>query len=354
MKRYFLTIKRTAAVILTAVSIAFLPYTAYAQPAYNIEGVDVLQEAVTENSTIVVENGSAESYVPSEIEYGDAAQVTPSVIETENGNYYVLEKGRTSFESVTQNYILYCGLDMVRSSYPPDVPLSKGTEVTLEIPTGVTAQLYWDGVLMEEYQKYTISEPGRYVLQLTNVSGKTETFDFVILDDRVNYLRDVSVPDGFRLNYVEHEGARLTLRYNNYCELLVDGNYRIGWVCEPTNTYYHTDFILDTQPPQLSLPQVIDGEASEPVTLEDLEKDAYVYYEIDGFAYTTDSAQTVLDEQGRYKLVVYDAAGNSTEYAFTINIYVDVYGYVALIMIVALIGGLIFYSRWLKKHMRVG
>lgn len=337
----------------SAILAVTMSVSVYAQPANNIEGVDVLREEITESTTVIAQNGNVQEYSPSYDE-DNYAQTTPEMIENDDGRFYVLEKGRTAFESITKEYILYCGLDMVRSNYPPDIPLSNGTELYIAIPTGVTAQLYLNGEMLDEQQVYNIANPGRYVLNLTNINGKTESFDYTILGDNVNYLREFRMPEGFTINYVEHEGKRLTLQYNNYCQLLLDGSYKVGWICNATNTYYHTDFVLDTQPPVLALPQVTDGEAREAVTLADLEEGAVVKYKIDGTEYTTDDTQETFEEPGLYQLTVTDAAGNSTEYSFRVNIYLDVYGYVAAIMIIALIAGLVFYSKWLRKHMRVG
>lgn len=337
-----------------AVIICAMPIAVHAQPEYEIDGVEVLQQQVTQDTTITVENGSAEEYVSQPPQQSGEAQETPDIIENENGRFYVLDRGRTAFETISKEYILYCGLDMVRSNYPPDIPLPQGIELYIDIPTGINAQLYKDGELLDVQQRYTVTEAGRYVLQLENVSGKKETYDYIILADTVNYFNKITMPEGFRLNYIEHNGKKLTLQYNNYADLIVDGSYRIGWICEGADLYYHTDFVLDTEPPVLALPQVVNGESNEPVTITDLEDGAVIKCTVDEIVSYIDNPNTVLDEPGSYELVVSDAAGNVSVYNFRINLYVDVYGYIAIIMLIALVSGLVIYSKWLKKHMRVG
>lgn len=97
-----------------------------------------------------------------------------------------------------------------------------------------------------------------------------------------------------------------------------------------------------------------DGEAHSPVTLTDLEQDAYILLEQDGESSVIRSSDTVIQDAGAYRLTVYDQAGNSTTYEFTIHLYLNLSAIAAIGLILAVLAGLWIYSRYIKSHPRVG
>ena len=62
----------------------------------------------------------------------------------------------------------------------------------------------------------------------------------------------------------------------------------------------------------------------------------------------------VLTQKGNYVIRVYDQAGNYTEYTFAIEGYFDVNAVLAILLVIALLGGGFLYCRRLRTHMRVG
>ena len=61
-----------------------------------------------------------------------------------------------------------------------------------------------------------------------------------------------------------------------------------------------------------------------------------------------------LADTGTYHLTVYDQAGNSTSYDFVIHVYLNLSAFAAIALLLAGILGLCIYSRYIKKHPRVG
>ena len=74
----------------------------------------------------------------------------------------------------------------------------------------------------------------------------------------------------------------------------------------------------------------------------------------DGESRVIRSADTVIQDAGTYRLTVYDQAGNSTVYEFTIHLYLNLSAIAAIGMILAGLAVLLAYSRYIRTHPRVG
>ena len=150
------------------------------------------------------------------------------------------------------------------------------------------------------------------------------------------------------------DGQDVSAGYSNYIELLSEGEYRLQYACEEIARSYSLAFIVDRTAPVLALPQVVEGEAQEPVTIEDLEAGTWLDVDCDGEVRQVTSARTVFSEPGRYTITTHDQAGNSNTYRFIIHFYLNISAVTAIALAAGGLIGLIFYSRWVRKHARVG
>ena len=219
----------------------------------------------------------------------------------------------------------------------------------------MTATLFREGDPVENGDLTAITEPGSYLLEVRSGGADgSVSFSFRILGEMTNALNELTLPAGFSFDYVNLNGEGMTPEYSNYLELLEDGEYEIRWSCPDIGRSYDLSFTLDRVAPTLELPEVADGEANSEVTLADLESGAYIILERDGESSTITSPDTVIREAGSYRLTVYDQAGNSTVYEFTIHVYLNLSAVAAIAMALAGLAALWGYSRYIRKHPRVG
>lgn len=264
---------------------------------------------------------------------------------------YLLKRHHSAYDAGSDKYILYCGDNEVYCNVPPDTLLPRGEQLKFEVPNDVTANLYCNGNLVEQWDQ--LRDPGNYVLQIKNTGNEQSAYEFTILSDAVNNLEEFWAPKGFEIDFIQLNGENLTLIYSDYFKFSVDGRYRIGWKNEEIEKNYVVEFTLDRVAPTVTLNGVIGNAASCAVTLSDLEAGAGVAYEVDG-EYHDWSEGEELTVPGEYRLAVFDAAGNYTMYEFTIHTYLNGSAYMALGMIFGAVIALFIYSRWLRKNMRVG
>ena len=233
--------------------------------------------------------------------------------------------------------------------------LFSSDKVSIVLPDGLTGTLYRNGDLVSDADLSDLTAPGGYLLDVRGgSSSQSASFSFTIVDELTNSLTEVQLPTGFTFQSPRLNGEELSSEYSNYIELLEDGAYDLSWSCPELGRSYSLSFTLDTQAPTLELPQVIDGQARSAVTLTDLEQGAYILLESNGETRTILSSLDQIREAGSYRLTVYDQAGNYTQYDFIIHVYLNISALAAIALLAVGLAVLFGYSRYIKKHPRVG
>ena len=279
----------------------------------------------------------------------------PADLGNDLDRYYALGTDGGSYDRDGQCYVYQLGGGAFTSNIPNGAVVSQGQTVSVSLPVGMTGTLYRSGDAVENPDLTNITQEGGYLLEVRGSgSGESLSFSFRILGEVTNALSELSLPGGFAFDYIRLNGEALTAEYTNYLELLEDGDYEIRWSCPDIAQSCTVSFTLDTQAPTLALPEVTDGQAHSPVTLTDLEQDACILLERDGESSVITSADTVLRDAGTYRLTVYDQAGNSTVYNFTIHLYFNLSAIAANGLLLAGLAALWGYSRYIRTHPRVG
>lgn len=282
----------------------------------------------------------------------------PSGSASDDALYTTLREGSYGYDLEQRCYVNKVGGKSFTSSIPNGALLSAGGEsVSFSVPIGLSAVLYRNGNAVSDADLSDITESGSYLLEVgMSNSDESVSFSFRLLDTLTNSLSEISLPDGFRFEYVLLDGETIATDYSNYTQLIADGSYEVCWSCEEIGRRYTVSFTRDTVAPTLALPEVTDGEAHSAVTLTDLEEDCYILLtELDsGETQTIVSAETELTQAGRYRLTVYDRAGNSSVYDFVIHVYLNISAVAAIVLIVGAVGSLSLYSRYIRRHPRVG
>lgn len=277
-----------------------------------------------------------------------------------------LDQSRTDPEELTnelgydksRRVFTYSAGELTFTSSIPDgaiLSLSGGDKVSVVLPDGLTGTLYRNGDVVGDVDLTSVTAPGGYLLDIRGgSSSQSATLSFTIADELTNSLTEIQLPAGFSFQSPHLNGEELSSEYSNYIELLEDGEYDLAWGCPDIGRSYSLSFTLDTQPPTLALPEVTDGQAHSAVTLTDLEPGAYILLESGGGERTIRSSLDQIREAGSYRLTVYDQAGNYAQYDFIIHVYLNVSAVAAIALLVLGVGGLVGYSRYIKKHPRVG
>ena len=279
-----------------------------------------------------------------------------TTVTNDGGGVYIMGKDDYNFDSKTGHYEILCGEMSVGFDVPPESLLSNGEKFHIYVPMGVTTTIYYNGELLENQSVTQFSKAGTYTFQIETpfaTDGK-RTVNVTILKKKVNNINRIVLPDGFEFSRVKVDGEETTLSSKNVYECYREGKYEVSWECTEVGESFYTTFELDTTAPTLALPEVVDGQAKKPVTLEDMSGDTYVVYELDGERVViTDNTKTI-DVPGTYVLLACDEAGNYTRYDFTLQAYLNSGAFSAILLVVAGIVTLIAYCRRLRHHMRVG
>lgn len=277
-----------------------------------------------------------------------------------------LDQSRTDPEEVgaqlgydkSRRVFTYSVGDLSFTSSIPDgaiLSLTGGDKVSIVLPEGLSGTLYRNGDVVSDADLTGITDPGGYLLDIRGgSSSQSAALSFTIADELTNSLTEIQLPSGFAFQSPRLNGEELSSEYSNYMELLEDGEYVLSWSCPEIGRSYPLSFTLDTQAPTLALPEVVDGQAHCAVTLTDLEQGAYILLESGGEIRTIRSSLDQIREAGTYRLTVYDQAGNYTQYDFVIHVYLNISALAAIALLILGVGGLFGYSRYIKKHPRVG
>lgn len=191
-----------------------------------------------------------------------------------------------------------------------------------------------------------LTEPGNYVVTLTDELGNIETYSFTITDPLVQGFFH-NFDDVLGLDRVSVNGEETRL---NYGDLTLDksGTYEIAVTVSGKD--YTFTVTVDSTAPAITLTGVENnGSTKGSVTLSDLTEKATVEVYKNGEKINYKLGDE-LTKDGQYRIVLTDELGNTSEYNFEILYSVNA-GAVALIVIVLLvaIGGIVTVIVMRKK-----
>ena len=191
-----------------------------------------------------------------------------------------------------------------------------------------------------------LTEPGNYVVTLTDELGNSEAYSFTITDPLVQSFFH-NFDDVLGLDKVSVNGEETRL---NYGDLTLDksGTYEIAVTVNGKD--YTFTVTVDSTAPAITLTGVENnGSTKGSVTLSDMTENATVEVYKNGEKINYKLGDE-LTEDGQYRVVLTDELGNTNEYNFEILYSVNG-GAVALIVIVLLvaIGGIVTVIVMRKK-----
>ena len=246
-------------------------------------------------------------------------------------------------------YGYYAGDDIVYANVA-DGMIVKG-KVSVKIPDTVTAKLYWNGKAMD-FPGGNISRLGSYTVEVSDNTTTTQLFSFMIVDSKTNQVLNYGMPEGFRITRATLEGTEIDYT-RKFVDMSKEGHYIISYECSKADVSYTLDVTVDTTPPTIVLEGVDeDGKARGPVAITQHVSEDTLVITRNGEEYEN-LFSSVLTQSGRYVVTVTDPAGNSSEYRFTIMIYLDqnawIFSGLFLLVVIALVSMFVYF----RKHLRV-
>ena len=288
--------------------------------------------------------------------YADLIEIDPFTGEAKSGDM-------TSVQNITVDYD--CIYNRTNDVYRYTIASLNGIEiqsnvargmvtqspVSLSFPEGVTPTLYKEGIVIEGVDFSNITALGSYSVALQSGSSTvSNVIYFTIVGDYCGYLYSMELPSGFQYVSVYKDGQAISP--GSLLDLSEEGEYIINTVCTATQKSYSVKTIIDHTAPTLALEAVNEkGIARGPVDISDQEEGTYIS------VYLNDKLQsnpgTELTGTGHYIIVLTDQANNTTNYQFQIQMYFDMNSWILIGILVLLIGALVGYIFYTRKHLRV-
>ena len=257
--------------------------------------------------------------------------------------------GTMYYDSEKKAYGYYAGDEDVYATVA-DGMIVKG-KVSITIPDHVTSKLYWEGY-SGDFPGGSVSVPGSYTVEITNGGVTTQLFSFMIANSETNSVLSYTMPEGFRIARASMDGSEISYT-RNFVDMAKEGHYVISYECAKTGIPYTLDVTVDTTAPTVVLEGLDeDGKARGPVAITQVDEKDTLTVTRNGDEYSTMMSK-VLTQSGRYVVTITDNAGNSTEYPFTIMIYLDKNAWIfslLFLLVVITVASLFVYF---KKHLRV-
>jgi len=209
------------------------------------------------------------------------------------------------------------------------------------------ARLTYGGEIAEYRSGTELAAEGEYRLEFFDTNGYSKIYSFII--DKTAPEGALSADNGgitnkpVTLEFTKegvigklYKDGEFVGEYESGTDIIEDGEYKITLTDRAGNATEYA-FIIDTVKPEATLVGVENGgKTGGSVTLKNPNKQAEVtaYRNGEAFDYTLGDTLT---QEGSYRIVLTDKAGNVTEYEFDIVYAVNAAGTVVIIIIIGVI-----------------
>lgn len=219
-----------------------------------------------------------------------------------------------------------------------NVMIEAGKQCSMEIyRNGEPIEIGQGSVMISNTGAYKVFADGDNILSFTVVGNVT------------GIVSSYPMPSGFKIINATLDGETYSFSNSNVT-FEREGRYVISYMCERTGMIYSLSTSYDNTPPEITLVGVENGFAKNAVTIEGLQEGDTLTCFVNG---TQISPTTTLKQSGNYELTVCDEAGNATNYTFRIKIYFNLSAWVAVALMVIVIGVTCGYILFSRKHLKI-
>lgn len=258
--------------------------------------------------------------------------------------------GRSWYDNATGYHVFAVGQETgsLQSSVPDGIVTTDGVHLASVGANGLT--LYRNGEAVPEEEWSNLTEVGQYVVNRVSNSVTTRVMGFTIVSDYTGMLYNYELPTDCATTRLVLDGEPQAIGHSSI-DFSREGKYTIAYVCNTTGEEYTLDVTIDHTPPELIFEGLDENNvATGPVTVTPTEEGCSVGAMRNDEPYTYRETFT---EAGHYVVQVWDRAGNSTAYAFTIKMYMNISAGGFLLIVLLSLGILIGYLVRCRTKMRV-
>lgn len=267
---------------------------------------------------------------------------------------------RERYDSAQQMYAQELISGTVFYSSVPNGMITYG-QVAFSIPEGLTVVAQKDDQPYEFTPDTPIQEAGEYRLEFRETKvDYTLNYDmppyfiFRIIDGPVSDLEIFNAPVHFAITYITKDEKPISVRYNDWAALDADGTYRIEIVSDLWGKQYTVELEKDTVAPQASLTGVENGVSTgTSVTIEPLSEDIKQIEVYRNGSRDEEYHGGAITNSGNYRVMVYDQAGNVSQYSFRMKYKMNVASIISVVLVILLGTGIAVYVKKVKKDVRV-
>lgn len=248
--------------------------------------------------------------------------------------------GRTQvYDSSRGRYEVTFGNGRTLSSNVPEGYMGPST-VELLVSEG-EGNIYRNDELLEYAESMSLKDSGYYRL---DIDGQMWSF---VITSAVGSTDYYMAPEGLEFTSVYFEGEPKELPPGKYLPMREEGQYQISMTGKEGEVL---EVVLrkDTKPPQFTV-NVKGGTAQLQYESDDIER---VILEKNGEIQEGFSGYTI-DSPGSYRLTAVDEAGNTSSAEFSLKYQVNMYGIVAVVLVILLIAGGALFVIHVKRTVRV-
>ena len=222
---------------------------------------------------------------------------------------------------------------------------------------GNTLLIYRDGKLREDDSEY-ISDPGEYVVMAQTGNQTPRLFTFTLVGEATSKVYSYNLPTGMIVQTATRNGEE-----TDYDRTIVpmqeDGLYHVEYECISTGVIYVLDINVDRTPPEVTFSGKIDknNRVHSALSFSGLKPSDVMRVTVDGnpIDVTVNADGTgELTQSGSYIITVYDAAGNVSEYGYTVMLYLNASAVVFFVILAAAIIAVIAYILIKRKRLEIG
>ena len=245
-------------------------------------------------------------------------------------------------------------------SFYSDVQNGQITRLSVSLigADGVDYEIYKDGELYEAEDRTHFTEAGSYLVipvssdpvYLDAYQENKPVFSFRIMDNAANDLSLVHAPDGYMIGsiYLDELPCKSAYQVNAHTVMLrEDGDYRIEMT--DGEVTYEMSYTLDRVRPRFYVQ--VNKNTADIAYLSDDVRESLIYRNEE--LYNSDSVIYKIKDTGKYKLYVFDEAGNYSGRAFDVKYGMNKGAVVAVALVIAAVVGLFVYLRYLNTHVKV-
>ena len=289
---------------------------------------------------------------------GEALDVSGPLDGSENnGRAYIGSGVYYDFNAHCYVYMLSGSSGEVRCSVADGMVVS-GEKVSISVSQDAPVAVYRNGIeltgTMGEY-----GDVGEYTVVSQAEGRSRQLLKFTVVGSSTNALHTFTAPDGFYVEEATRDEEDVSLdRYSVNME--TEGVYHIVYTCFASGISYTLDVAVDRTAPELTLSGSFDDRmrANSAVSFDGLRPGDTFVATFAGEAVMPEINDTrtggTFYDVGNYTLTVYDAAGNSTTYEFTILTYFNATSLTFFALVTVCAAAVFVYVRFKAKKLKIG